>query len=180
LPYEQAVGHFLRVRGEEEPVLPDELNVNDSFSGFVRGIEPRLREVLSATLGSDVGREATAEALAYAWEHWPKVREMENPSGYLYVLGRDRGRRRLRHSRRLPQRVTLMPVDGDRTPWVEPQLPAALSSLPEQQRVVVMLLHCFEWTMSEVAEVLGVSKSTVQSHAERGMARLRRRMGVTL
>jgi RNA polymerase sigma factor (sigma-70 family) len=52
--------------------------------------------------------------------------------------------------------------------------------LPEQQRVVVMLLHCFEWTMAEVADVLQVSKSTVQTHAERGLSRLRERMGVTL
>jgi DNA-directed RNA polymerase specialized sigma24 family protein len=45
---------------------------------------------------------------------------------------------------------------------------------------VVMLVHCFEWTMAEVAEVLQVSKSTVQTHAERGLASLRDRMGVTL
>ena len=57
-------------------------------------------------------------------------------------------------------------------------MPAALANLPERQRVVVMLLHSFEWTMSEVAELLGVSKSTVQNHAERAMARLRRKLGV--
>jgi RNA polymerase sigma factor (sigma-70 family) len=74
----------------------------------------------------------------------------------------------------------LPPIDVERTPWVEPELPTALRSLPEQQRVVVMLLHCFEWTTSEIAELLGVSKSTVQSYAERGMARLRAKMGVTL
>jgi RNA polymerase sigma-70 factor (ECF subfamily) len=71
-------------------------------------------------------------------------------------------------------------VDTERAPWVEPELSTALAALPEQQRVVVMLLHCFEWSMSEVAELLQVSKSTVQTHAERGMAQLRERMGVTL
>lgn len=153
--------------------MPEEVAV-DSFEEFARQIEPRLRDSLSATLGTDLGREATAEALAYAWEHWTKVSAMDNPAGYLYVVGRDRGRR-LRPRRR----VALMPADPVRTPWVEPGLPDALSRLSEQQRVAVMLLHCFEWTMSEVAELLGVSKSTVQSHSERGMARLRSRMGVT-
>ena len=146
----------------------------DSFEGFARKVEPRLRESLSATLGSDLGREAAAEALAYAWEHWAKVSAMDNPAGYLYAVGRDRGRRL-----RPPRRVALMSVDPARTPWVEPGLPDALGRLSEQQRVAVMLLHCFEWTMSEVAGLLGVSKSTVQSHFERGMARLRSRMGVT-
>ncbi len=150
---------------------PDEA----SFDGFVRWAEPRLREALSARLGSDAGREAAAEALAYAWEHWDKVRGMDNPAGYLYVVGRDRGRRLLRRDH-----VVLMPVPSQRTPWVEPKLPDELARLPDQQRIVVMLLYCFEWTMSEVADLLEVSKSTVQSHAERGMARLRSRMGVTV
>lgn len=145
----------------------------ESFEGFVRDAEPRLRQALSAALGSEPGREATAEALAYSWEHWDRVRSMENPVGYLYVLGRDRGRRAGRR-----RTTMLMPVDEQRTPWVEPGLPAALSQLPERQRVVVMLLHCFDWTMSEVAEFLGISKSTVQSYSERGMTRLRRQLGV--
>ena len=34
-------------------------------------------------------------------------------------------------------------------------------------------------TREEVAELLGVSKSTVQTHAERGMSKLRVGMGVT-
>jgi RNA polymerase sigma-70 factor (ECF subfamily) len=162
-------------------VLSHRPESNDPFSEFVRVLEPRLRDALSATLGSDAGREATAEALGYAWEHWAKVREMDNPAGYLYVLGRDRGRRQLRRNRPIGRnRVVLMPVDGDRAPWVEPKLPGELAGLSEKQRVVVMLVYCFEWTMSEVAELLEVSKSTVQSHAERGMARLRSGMGVTL
>lgn len=101
------------------------------------------------------------------------MREMENPAGYLYVRSRQRGRKR-------PERrpVALVPVDSAPMPWVEPGLPDALVNLPHQQRVVVMLLYCFEWTMSEVAEFLEVSKSTVQTHAERGMARLRSQMGV--
>jgi RNA polymerase sigma-70 factor (ECF subfamily) len=154
-------------------VLPEEVTV-DAFETFATEVEPRLRAALSATLGSDTGREATAEAIAYAWEHWNKVAAMDNPAGYLYVVGRDRGRRMQRR-----RRVTLMPADTERTPWVEPGLPDALARLPEQQRVVVMLLHCFEWTMSEVANFLGVSKSTVQTHADRGLAKLRTRMGVT-
>lgn len=155
-------------------MLPDEVTV-DAFERFATEVEPRLRAALSATLGSDTGREATAEAIAYAWEHWSRVAAMDNPAGYLFVVGRDRGRRMQRRRRT----VTLMPVDTERTPWVEPGLPDALARLPEQQRVVVMLLHCFEWTMTEVADLLGISKSTVQTHADRGLARLRTRMGVT-
>lgn len=123
--------------------------------------------------GTDVGRDATADALAYGWEHWDRVKEMENTIGYLFVVGRDRARRA-----RKSRRVVLTPLDTMRAPWVEPGLPAALATLPEKQRTVVMLLHSFDWTMSEVAEVLGVSKGTVQSHERRAMTRLRRKLGV--
>jgi RNA polymerase sigma factor (sigma-70 family) len=71
-----------------------------------------------------------------------------------------------------------MAVDTANTPWIEPGLPAALVSLTDQQRVVVMLVYCFEWSLGEVAQLLDLSKSTVQTHAERGLDRLRNCLGV--
>ena len=59
--------------------------------------ERGLRTTLTAALGSDVGREAAAEALAYGWEHWDRVSALENPAGYLYPVGRDLGGRRRRN-----------------------------------------------------------------------------------
>lgn len=146
-----------------------------AFETFVIDAEPRLRQALSAALGSDRGREATADALAYAWENWDRISSMENPVGYLYVTGRNRGRRANRR-----RRVTLLPIEQGRIPWVEPGLLSSLEDLSERQRTVVVLLYCFEWSMSEVAGLLNLSKSTVQRHAARGLETLRRRMGVNV
>ncbi|MEM7288615.1 MAG: sigma-70 family RNA polymerase sigma factor [Actinomycetota bacterium] len=146
----------------------------ESFEAFASAAEPRLRQALSASLGSVDGADAAADALAYGWEHWDRVSGMENPRGYLYTVGRNLGRRR--HQ---TVRPTLMPVDTSATPWVEPGLPDALSRLSENQRVAVMLVHCFQWTLSEVGEFLDVSKSSVQTHLERGLDRLRNDLGVT-
>ena len=55
----------------------------------------------------------------------------------------------------------------------EPGLPAALSQLSEQQRVAVVLVHGYAWTLREVSELVEVSVSTIQTHLERGMAKLR-------
>ncbi len=145
----------------------------DSFELFFRAAEPRLHDALSACLGGELGREATCEALAYGWENWDRVRLMDNPVGYLYVVGRDRGRKAQRG-----RRVVLPLVEAPRVPWVEPGLVDALAGLPERQRVVVTLVYCFEWTLSEVADLLGLKKSTVQNHAERGLAKLRSSLGV--
>ena len=54
-----------------------------------------------------------------------------------------------------------------------------MAGLSDRERIAVMLVNGFEWSLAEVAELLGVSKSTVQTHAERGMAKLRAGMGVT-
>jgi DNA-directed RNA polymerase specialized sigma24 family protein len=123
----------------------------------------------------ETGREAAAEALAYGWEHWERIRDMENSVGYLYVVGRDRGRNMSRN-----RRVVFPDVIEDRTPWVEPGLPQALAALSEKERVVVLLVHAYGWAMSEVAELLEVTKSTVQTHSERGVNKLRRKLGVSL
>ena len=133
-----------------------------------------MRIALCSTFGEEVGRDATAEALAFAWEHWDQVRHVGNPAGYLWGVGRHKAVDQLR--RRRPH---LPAVPAGRLPWVEPGLPAALTHLSRQQRTVVMLVHCFEWTYAEVAELLGVGKTTVQVHAERGLARLRKELGVT-
>jgi DNA-directed RNA polymerase specialized sigma24 family protein len=146
------------------------------FTTFVERHERPLREALTAAFGVDVGRDATADALAHAWERWDRVADMENPIGYLYVVGRNRGRRALQQRRGSPVRYPL-PVAGA-TPEFEPALAGALAQLSERERSVVLLVHGFQWTMSEVAETLDVSKSTVQSYAERAIAKLRHEMRV--
>lgn len=142
------------------------------FAEFFAEAEPRLRVALVSSLGLELGQEASAEALAFAWEHWERVMATQNPIGYLYGVGRNKART----VNRRPSR-TLFDVRVDHPPWVEPALPGALARLSERQRTVVMLLYCFEWTLSEVAETLGTSKGTVQLHARRAMSKLRADLG---
>jgi DNA-directed RNA polymerase specialized sigma24 family protein len=137
-------------------------------------IQPRLQRALVAAYGSERGREATAEALGYAWEHWRKVRRMEHPLSYLYRVGQSRTRPR----KRPPTLMWDLRVD-DGSAGFEPGLPAALASLSEAQRVAVVLVHGYGWTLREVAELTAVTVSTVQSHAERALTRLRMALEVT-
>ena len=144
----------------------------DRFTDFVAAHEPRLRQALMAACGGEVGRDAAAEALEYGWRHWDRVSAMENPVGYLYKVGRSRGRRALRL-----RRPILDPVDTARIPDVEPKLPDALAALSERQRTVVVLVHGYGWTQREVAELIGVARSSVRNHLERAMAALREAIG---
>jgi hypothetical protein len=55
----------------------------EEFSAFVRKTEPKLLQALVATYGTVDGREATVDALSWAWEHWCRLEGVTNPVGYL-------------------------------------------------------------------------------------------------
>lgn len=145
------------------------------FEEFFARSERPVRFALSARFGFEVGREATAEAMTYAWEHWDRVAAMENPAGYVYRVGERLGRRM---SRRL-RAIDFTPPQVDPPPF-EPGLAPALVELSSRQRTCVVLVHALGWTHKETAAFLGLSPSSVQKHVERGIEKLRQAMGVDL
>lgn len=145
----------------------------DSYSNLVASLEPRLRRALTSAFGLEAGRDAAAEALAYGWQHWDRISGMKNPSGYLFRVGQNAARKMSRRSTPFGR------VDvGASEPWVETRFGEAWLGLSERQRVVMGLVHGFDWTLGEVAELLGVSKGTIQSYERRALQKLRRELGV--
>ena len=144
---------------------------NEGFEVFVRETEPRLLRGLAGHVPRDAVDDAAAEAYAHAWEHWARVKAMDNPLGYLFRVGQSRSRRRL--TGHLPG------PDISRTPDVEPGLVAAMRSLPAQQRSAVWLVHACGFTYGEAAEALGVSASAIGTHLSRAMGALRSSLGVS-
>jgi len=145
----------------------------DEFDEFAQLATNRLRRAFRAAYGPDRASEATAEAMAYAWEHWERVASMDNPVGYLYRVGQSRSRWRT-EALAEPQ---FPDVPVELTSRVDPRLPSALAQLSVQQRLCVLLVHSGQWTIQEVADLLETSRSTVQTHVDRGMRRLRTTLG---
>ncbi len=153
----------------------DTLSRTDAFTSFARDAGERVRRALIATYGPELGIEATADALEYGWEHWDRIRAMDNPDGYLYRVGRTKARMRLRKRRPVLPR----PDQQETGRWYEPGLPDSLARLTNKQRAAVVLVHGYGYTYQEAADPLGSARSTVQQHVERGLARLRQDLGVT-
>jgi DNA-directed RNA polymerase specialized sigma24 family protein len=143
------------------------------FSDFVAQAEPILRRGLVARFGALTGREAAVDVLSWAWSRWDRIGTMENPVGYLYRVAVNQTKRRLM---RRPIQFPVVP-EGTEV-WVEPGLPGALAHLTTRQREVVVLIHGFGMSHSETAELLGVKRSTIQNHLERGLEKLRNELGV--
>ena len=149
------------------------MHLDDRFTAFVTEAEPRLRRALVAHYGMEDGREATLDALVYCWRNWQRVSVMANPVGYLYRVGTSS----IRTPRPTPA-VQATVVDHE--PWVEPELEAALDTLTEQQRVIAVLRHSFEWTYEEIAGLLDVSVRAVRTQLDRAMLKLRETLEVTV
>jgi DNA-directed RNA polymerase specialized sigma24 family protein len=143
------------------------------FNAFVNNEGLRLRRVFTARYGVEVGGDVHAEAMAWAWEHWEALQAMANPVGYLYRVAQSSARPHRRWLRRttfpaqMPDRWHL---DGDNS------LIDSMRALTDTQRISVLMVHGYNSTYAEVAEVLDCSISAVTNHVHRGLAALRRQL----
>lgn len=140
---------------------------------LITELAPRLRAALVAAYGVEVGTEAAAETVAWAFEHRDRVDRLENPAGYLYRVGQT-------SAGRYRQRLSLLPeAPIQHLPDIEPGLIPALEELSERQRLVVVMVHGLGWSQAAVGELLDVSASTVAAHLRRAMESLRTSLKVT-
>ena len=143
-----------------------------TFEEFAGSEGVRLRAALVAAYGAQAGLDSAAEAIAYGWEHWERLRSMENPTGYLYRVGQNAARRSHRRTAYLPA-----PAAVD-LPSFDPGLLPALASLTESQRVAVVLVHGYGWSQTETAQLLDISHATVRTHLARALAHLQKALEV--
>ena len=146
------------------------------FESFADDARAKLRRALIARYGPEVGAEATADAMAYAWQHWDRLATMQNPVGYLYRVAQTTVRRHHRWRRPLalpPERPQPDFADERGGRAAELGLPEALARLRPDERVAVVLVHGYAWGYQEVADLLGAPVSTVRNHVHRGLNRLR-------
>ena len=59
-------------------VGPEPRPTRSEFAVFVREVEPRLLQALVSAYGPRDGREATVDALSWAWEHWDRLGQIDN------------------------------------------------------------------------------------------------------
>jgi DNA-directed RNA polymerase specialized sigma24 family protein len=152
------------------------VDAESRFEVLVGRVEQPLRRALVAAYGSDAGREAAAEALAWAWEHLDRVERMDNPGGYLWRVGQTSVRRGRRWSDRRSDAPVPERAHEDDLP-ADPSLRTALDRLSPQQRAAVLLVHGWAYPLVDAAAAMGCSTSTLRNHLARGLARLQSELG---
>jgi RNA polymerase sigma-70 factor (sigma-E family) len=145
--------------------------VNDSADGLLR-----TAYLIVWDLGE--AEDLVQETLIKVAKRWPKVRRMEQPVAYarriLVNLALDGRTRRARRVSELTNPETPPESAPDPSDLIDTQdeLIAALSTLPERQRAVLVLRYFLDLPEAEVAAALKCSLGTVKSTASRGLARL--------
>ena len=137
--------------------------VQETFDVWYAREHPRLVASLLLITGElDLAAEGVDEAFARALERWGRVRTMDSPTGWAFKVA-------LNHVRRLQRRRTMERGLLLRRRTVAHVLPPAgeiwhlVADLPLRQRQIVVLRHVGDLREAEIAQILGISRSTVSS-----------------
>jgi RNA polymerase sigma factor (sigma-70 family) len=157
----------------------------DGFDEFYRRHRHRLVALAFAVSGSRLGAEDLAhDALEAAYRDWDRIRTLDNPTAWVQRIVTNRSVSAYR--RRLAEARTLTRLRGERHtvafPEVRPEtewLWTEVRRLPRRQVQVIALTYVEELTMPEIAEVLRISKESVNTHLRRARETLARRIEVT-
>lgn len=138
----------------------------DSFEQWYRTVYPGVVTTLSVVLGStEDAADATAEAFLRAYQRWDRVAGMDRPDGWVYRVALNVGRR---HGRRLRAdaaraRAVALPIRTAEATEALEEFHGLLEGLSDRMKEVLALRHVADLTEPMIAEVLGVSRSTVSS-----------------
>lgn len=145
------------------------------FADFFRAEYQTLLRAMYLISGSrDEAEELAQGAFVKALERWDRVREMDNPAGYLYRTAVNTRRslaRRLRFTAR--RALSSRPPDVIGQSDDRDQIRRALATLPATQREAIVLVAWLGLTDAEAGRVLGVSAGAVRVRISRAKASLR-------
>jgi RNA polymerase sigma-70 factor (ECF subfamily) len=173
--------------GERQEVLMDSPVVGgEPFDAFYRRHRNRLVGLAFAISGSRLGADDLVhDVMEAAYRDWDHIRERDDPAAWVRRMVVNRAvsayRRRLSETKA----VARLAIRRDVAVWPEPnanrdQLWGEVRRLPRRQAQVVALTYVEQLTMAEVAEVLGCSKESVNTHLRRARETLARRLGLEM
>jgi RNA polymerase sigma-70 factor (sigma-E family) len=157
--------------------------VDEGFAAYVRGRgDHHLRVAVLLTGDWHAAEDLVQASLVKLYRAWPRLDTRTDPDAYLrrIMVNTHRSWWRARWRRELPAAQLPEGMSGDDIAdrqAVGALVRQALAGLPRQQRAVLVLRYCEDLPEAEVAEILGCSVGTVKTHAHRGMAALRERLG---
>jgi RNA polymerase sigma factor (sigma-70 family) len=153
--------------------------VDDDLAVFCRAEHRRLVGVLSLYCRDrHVAEELAQDTIVRIIGDWGRVRQLDSPSAWAHRvainLANSHLRRRLaerRALRRLSNRPRVEQHDPDTSTAVAVR--AAVAGLPRRERAVVVLRFFADFSVRDVADLLGMPEGTVKTLTARALAGMR-------
>jgi len=144
-----------------------------SFELFWTAHRDRIGRAIAMTIGdSQLAADAVDEAMARAYQRWPQVSAMANPTAWVYRVGLNWTHSLRRRLRRQPPAWLATPDSSTDNAVGEPSIDAALVALPEGQRAVVVCRLLLGLSEAQTAEALRLRPGTVKSRLARALGQL--------
>jgi RNA polymerase sigma-70 factor, ECF subfamily len=152
------------------------------FEELVHAEHPGLYGALCLiTRDRGEAEDLVQEAFLQVWERWDRVRDMEDPTGYLYRTALNLHRKRTRRASVAIRRAIGLGARRDELAEVEThdQVLRALGMLTLRQRMSIVLVDLLDYSSEEAGHVMGIKAATVRVLASQGRAALKRNAGGT-
>ncbi len=146
------------------------------FDQFYGTYFDRIARALTLAGGDrELAHDATQEGFARALRHWRKVRSMDRPDSWVYVVAmntmRDHWRRTERRRGRTPDPA--VPADNTSPVATRVSVREAIAMLPPRQREAVILRYLADLPLTDVADAMGCAIGTVKATLHQAMQSMR-------
>jgi RNA polymerase sigma-70 factor (ECF subfamily) len=154
-------------------MVPSESTWTDSFETVMSQQGERLIKSLTAVfLDRELAADAAQEAFVQLYLHWDKVTQKGDPQPWLYKVALNRCndyRRGMARATRLFHRLVEISGDEAGSDDCAPQseFMSILGSLPARQRAAAALYYGADFSIAEIAAVMGISEGSVNTHLHR-------------
>jgi RNA polymerase sigma-70 factor, ECF subfamily len=154
--------------------MPSETGAN-SFGAFYGAAAMRIVRHSYALTGSLAdAQDITQEAFARAWQRWASVSQCDSPEAWVRKVATNLAASRWRRDR--AARAVVRELASEQvTSEISPNtvaLVAGLRTLPERQRVVLVLHYLADLSVEQIAADLGCPAGSVKAWLSRGRAAL--------
>ena len=176
---------MVRVTSDLEASIEDHFDVNgSSFEFFYEQQRRPLIALAYAVSGSRIAAEDLAqEALVAAFEAWDQIAGKDNPGTWVRRILLNKAasahRRRLTELKAVARHRGDLPVAG--FPEVTGEIDriwGEVRRLPRRQVQVIALAHIDGLSQVEIADTLGISKESVNTHLRRARRTLTRALNI--
>lgn len=159
---------------KEKHALQKAVRTADEFAASVKQIERLLFAASYAILGnSDVCADAVQAALMKAWESRSSLRSGELFKSWMVRIVQNESRNLLRKKPNLLLDEDIPATEEDQARL---DVKLALSRLPEQTRLIVMLYYFERYPVKEICALLDLPEGTVHSRLSRAREQLRKEL----